>query len=151
MPQMAGDHRCGVKSSVEMVKPSQQQPEQVETGLCVQPAAGSQVCAFRSGSSRPTAVLREIREGTSGIRRLCSSSVMVCSSHALPPQWLLHCSASLLKSLSSAHIHRSTTTPPPLTLSPARLLFHAHCSLHAQPLIINMIPCSWSETHLQMN
>lgn len=154
MPQMAGDHRCGVQSSVKMVGPSQQQPEQVKTGLCVQPAAGSQVCTGRSGGSSPAAVLWQIREGTGGVRcaaGLCSSSLMVYSPHALPPQWLLRCSASPPKSLSSTHIHRSTTAPPPLTLFPARLLVHARCSLHAQLLLINMIPSSWSETLLQMN
>lgn len=151
MPQMAGDHGCGVKSRVKVVEPSQQQPEQVKTGLCAKPLGAR--CVLPGA----TAVFWEIREGTDGVRRaagLCSSSLTTCSSHALPPQWLLRCSASPLKSLSSTHIHRSTTAPPPHTPSPARLLVHflaGCCSLHAQPLIINMIPSRWSETILMMH
>lgn len=140
-----GDHGCGVKSRVKVVEPGENR--------LVHAAAGIQVCAERNGSSSLTSVLWEIREGTDGDGRcavLCSSSLTVCSSHALPPQWLLHCSASPLKFLSSTHIQRSTAAPPPSPLFSAGLLVLAYpgrSSLPAQPLIINMIPSRWSETH----
>lgn len=51
---------------------------------------------------------------------LFSSSLTVCSSHALPPHCLLHRSAALLKSPSSTHILHYSTQPP---LSPHLLSF----------------------------
>lgn len=86
---------------------------------------GTQVCTARSSS--PTAVLWEIWERSDGVRRaagLCSSPLTVCSSHALPPQWLLRCSASPLTSVLYTHslLHNST----PTTYSLPRMLARAH-------------------------
>lgn len=145
MPQMAGDHGCGVKSRVKVVEPSQQQqqqPEQVKTGLCTQSLGARCALPGAAATARQLCSGRSEREPKESDALLVSTPLLWQSAAHISPH--SSSSAALPRRLNLRLLHTFTTPQqhPHLLLPPlyACLCSAGWCSLHAQSLIIYMIP-----------